>query len=154
MDPVVVLVLFLSFLKSLQPCVHCVFWHEAHCGIVSSNGARWKDMLRFSLVNLRNLGMGKKNIGDRFQEEARCLVEELEKTNCDSLASPWNPTFIVGCTPCDVICSIILQNSFLYTDQNFLNLLELLKENVCNNVPAFLDYFPGSHKKFRKMLLI
>nr|XP_019594048.1 PREDICTED: cytochrome P450 2C18-like [Rhinolophus sinicus] len=122
-------------------------------GVLFSNGKRWKEMRRFSLMTLRNFGMGKRSIEDRVQEEARSLVEELRKTN----ASPCDPTFILGCAPCNVICSIIFQNRFDYTDQDFLNLLEKFNENfrimsspwiqVCNNFPAIIDYLPGSHNK-------
>uniref|UniRef100_A0A671FR04 unspecific monooxygenase n=1 Tax=Rhinolophus ferrumequinum TaxID=59479 RepID=A0A671FR04_RHIFE len=125
-------------------------------GVLFSNGKRWKEMRRFSLMTLRNFGMGKRSIEDRVQEEARCLVEELRKTN----ASPCDPTFILGCAPCNVICSIIFQNRFDYTDQDFLNLLEKFNENfrimsspwiqVCNNFPAIIDYLPGSHNKILK----
>ncbi|XP_046508778.1 cytochrome P450 2C18-like [Equus quagga] len=125
-------------------------------GILFSNGKRWKEIRRFSLMTLRNFGMGKRSIEDRVQEEARCLVEELRKTN----ASPCDPTFILGCAPCNVICSIIFQNRFDYTDQTFLNLLEKFNENlrimsspwiqVCNNLPALIDYLPGSHNKMLK----
>ncbi|XP_019494672.1 PREDICTED: cytochrome P450 2C18-like isoform X2 [Hipposideros armiger] len=125
-------------------------------GILFSNGKTWKEMRRFSLMTLRNFGMGKRSIEDRVQEEARCLVEELRKTN----ASPCDPTFILGCAPCNVICSIIFQNRFNYTDQDFLNLLEKFNENlrlfsspwiqVCNNFPAVIDYLPGSHNTIVK----
>ncbi|OWK07924.1 CYP2C18, partial [Cervus elaphus hippelaphus] len=107
-------------------------------------------------MTLRNFGMGKRSIEDRVQEEAHCLVEELRKTN----GSPCDPTFILGCAPCNVICSIIFQNRFDYRDQNFLNLLDKFNENlrimsspwiqVCNDFPILIDYFPGSHNKVLK----
>ncbi|EDL41827.1 mCG12493, isoform CRA_a, partial [Mus musculus] len=93
-------------------------------GIIFSKGNVWKNTRRFSLTTLRNLGMGKRSIEDRVQEEARCLVEELRKTN----GSPCDPTFILGCAPCNVICSIIFQDRFDYKDRDFLNLMEKLNE--------------------------
>ncbi|XP_008591847.1 PREDICTED: cytochrome P450 2C20-like, partial [Galeopterus variegatus] len=44
--------------------------------------------------------------------------------------SPCDPTFILGCAPCNVICSIIFQNRFDYKDQNFLNMMEKFRENM------------------------
>ncbi|XP_059102751.1 cytochrome P450 2C25 isoform X1 [Peromyscus eremicus] len=125
-------------------------------GIIFSNGSRWKEIRRFSLMTLRNLGMGKRTIEDRVQEEAQCLVEELRKTN----GSPCDPTFILSCAPCNVICSIIFQNRFDYKDQDFLTFMEKVNENVrilsspwlqvCNNFPSLIDYCPGSHHKITK----
>uniref|UniRef100_A0A8C9PSE7 unspecific monooxygenase n=1 Tax=Spermophilus dauricus TaxID=99837 RepID=A0A8C9PSE7_SPEDA len=110
-------------------------------GIIFSNGKTWKEIRRFSLMTLRNFGMGKRSIEDRVQEEARC--------------SPCDPTFILGCAPCNVICSIIFKNRFDYQDPDFLTLVKKLNENVrimssawaqvYNNFPALIDYLPGSH---------
>ncbi|XP_054974988.1 cytochrome P450 2C19-like isoform X2 [Sorex araneus] len=94
-------------------------------GIINSNGKKWKDIRRFSLMTLRNFGMGKRSIENRVQEEAHCLVEELRKTN----ASPCDPTFILGCAPCNVICSVIFQHRFDYRDPHFLSLMEKFNEN-------------------------
>nr|XP_020007103.1 cytochrome P450 2C25-like isoform X2 [Castor canadensis] len=125
-------------------------------GIVFSNGKYWKEMRRFSLMTLRNFGMGKRSIEDRVQEEASCLVEELRKTN----GSPCDPTFILSCAPSNVICSIIFHNRFDYKDQNFHVLMKRFNENfrilgspwmqICNIFPAIIDYFPGSHNRVLK----
>ncbi|XP_004749688.1 cytochrome P450 2C21 isoform X2 [Mustela putorius furo] len=95
-------------------------------GVVFSSGETWKQTRRFSLTVLRNMGMGKRTIEDRIQEEALCLVEALKKTN----ASPCDPTFLLGCAPCNVICSIIFQNRFEYGDKTLLTLIEYFHENL------------------------
>ncbi|XP_076981612.1 cytochrome P450 2C19-like [Tamandua tetradactyla] len=125
-------------------------------GVLFSNGETWKQTRRFSLMTLRNFGMGKRSIEDRVQEEARCLVEELRKTN----GSPCDPTFILACAPCNVICSIIFKNRFEYNDEYFLNLMDKLSENfkivnspwiqVCNMFPIFINFLPGRHNKYLK----
>uniref|UniRef100_A0A8C3VSS9 unspecific monooxygenase n=1 Tax=Catagonus wagneri TaxID=51154 RepID=A0A8C3VSS9_9CETA len=125
-------------------------------GIIFSNAKTWKETLRFSLVILRNFGMGKRSIEDRVQEEACCHMEEWRKPS----ASPCDPTFLLGSAPCNVICSIIFHNRFDYTDQNFITVLGNFHENsrimnspwmqVCNNFPALTDYLPGSHNKLFK----
>ncbi|XP_068953691.1 cytochrome P450 2C19-like [Petaurus breviceps papuanus] len=122
-------------------------------GIIVSNGERWKEIRRFSLMTLRNLGMGKRSIEERVQEEAKGLVEELRKTK----GLPCDPTFILGCAPCNVICSVIFQKHFEYKNQKFLYLMKLLEENnrilsspwiqVYNSFPSLLCYLPGSHHK-------
>ncbi|XP_058527978.1 cytochrome P450 2C14-like isoform X9 [Ochotona princeps] len=73
------------------------------------------------------------------------------------LASPCDPTFILGAAPCNVICSVIFQNRFEYRDSEFLNLMGKFNENfrnansltiqICNMFPILLDLLPGKHKK-------
>ncbi|XP_027731893.1 cytochrome P450 2C23-like, partial [Vombatus ursinus] len=121
-------------------------------GIIFSHGEKWKHMRRFTLMTLRDFGMGKRSIEERVQEEARCLLEELRKTK----GQPTDPTFILGCAPCNVICSILFCDRFKYNDEKFLNLMTLLKENfqllsspwiqLYNFLPAFRVYLPGKHK--------
>ncbi|XP_044515095.1 cytochrome P450 2C44-like isoform X1 [Gracilinanus agilis] len=125
-------------------------------GVVFGRGERWKQNRRFSLMTLRNFGMGKRSIEERVQEEAQCLVEELRKTE----GQPNDPTFILGCAPCNVICSILFRDRFNYKDERFLYLMGLLNENfklftdpwiqLYNFLPAFRVHLPGKHKKIFK----
>ncbi|XP_052028283.1 cytochrome P450 2C50-like isoform X3 [Apodemus sylvaticus] len=76
------------------------------------------------------------------------------------MGSPCDPTFILGCAPCNVISSIVFQGRFDYKDQDFLNLIEKIDEmtnvlsdpwlQVCNTFPVLLDYCPGGHNLFFK----
>ncbi|XP_051838315.1 cytochrome P450 2C44-like [Antechinus flavipes] len=123
-------------------------------GIIFSHGEKWKQIRRFSLTTLRNFGMGKRSIEERVQEEAQFLLKELRKTN----GQPFDPTYILGCAPCNVICSILFHQRFSYDNENFLSMMRILSENLIllnsplaqlyNNVPWLLRYFPGPHKKF------
>ncbi|XP_044521647.1 cytochrome P450 2C19-like isoform X1 [Gracilinanus agilis] len=126
-------------------------------GVGISNGERWKQLRRFSLMTMRNFGMGKRSIEERVQGEAKILVEELKKTE----GLPCDPTFILGCAPCNVICSLIFQKHFEYKDQKFLYLMKLLHEQVrivsspwiqvYNCFPSLVHYLPGPHHELIKI---
>ncbi|KAK7795673.1 hypothetical protein U0070_023474, partial [Myodes glareolus] len=64
------------------------------------------------------------------------LAERINK----GLGSPCDPTFILSCAPCNVICSTVFQNRFDYQDQDFLNLMEKLNENVKILSSPWLQY--------------
>ncbi|XP_058528014.1 cytochrome P450 2C42-like isoform X3 [Ochotona princeps] len=95
------------------------------------------------------------DLGDEFSGRGSFPVPE--RTN-KTLASPCDPAFILGCAPCNVICSVIFQKRFEYSDQKFIYFLKILQEaisilsspwvQICNNFPALIDFFPGSHNKF------
>ncbi|XP_072287203.1 cytochrome P450 2C8-like [Pyxicephalus adspersus] len=122
-------------------------------GIVLSNGERWQQLRRFSLTTLRNFGMGKRGIAERIQEEAHFLVEEFKKKE----GNLFDPTDSLRLAVSNVICSIVFGERFDYEDENFTNLLFLLKEIIntiaskwgilLNLFPRASLYIPGSHHK-------
>ncbi|XP_077933462.1 cytochrome P450 2C41 isoform X3 [Halichoerus grypus] len=114
---------------------------EGH-GLLFTSGKRWKELRRFSLMTLRNLGMGKSDLESRVQEEACHLVEELRKTN----ALPCDPTFVLGCASCNVICSVIFQHHFDYTDETLIGFLKRFNENF-----RILSS-PWIHEKYNEQL--
>ncbi|XP_076419143.1 cytochrome P450 2C70-like [Peromyscus maniculatus bairdii] len=125
-------------------------------GIIFSNGEIWKQTRRFSLTVLRSMGMGKKSIEDRIQQEALCLVKALRKTN----GSPCDPNFLLACVPCNVICAVIFQHRFDYNDDTFRGFMKKFRRNIeiltspwiqlCSAYPV-LYYLPGSHKEYIKI---
>ncbi|XP_063637279.1 cytochrome P450 2E1 isoform X3 [Pan troglodytes] len=127
-----------------------------HPGIIFNNGPTWKDIRRFSLTTLRNYGMGKEGNESRIQREAHFLLEALRKTQ----GQPFDPTFLIGCAPCNVIADILFRKHFDYDDEKFLRLMYLFNENfhllstpwlqLYNNFPSVLHYLPGSHRKVIK----
>ncbi|MEE6491131.1 hypothetical protein FKM82_016106 [Ascaphus truei] len=110
-------------------------------------------MRRFSLMTLRNFGMGKRSIEERIQEEARFLTEEFRKTNSQTL----NPTFYIGKAVANVVCSVVFGDRFEYEDKDFLKLLYLFNETfrgfssiwgqMYNTFPKVMALLPGPHNK-------
>ncbi|KAJ1108357.1 hypothetical protein NDU88_005733 [Pleurodeles waltl] len=123
-------------------------------GVVVSNGERWKQLRRFSLMTLRNFGMGKRSIEEQIQEEALFLVEELKKTK----EGAFDPTLFFSKAVSNVICSVVFGNRFDYEDKKFISLLQLLNElsrfassswgQLLDRFPRIILPLPGPHNKF------
>ncbi|XP_075179738.1 cytochrome P450 2C16-like [Anomaloglossus baeobatrachus] len=125
-------------------------------GLVASNGERWRQLRRFTLMTLRNFGMGKRSIEQRIQEEVQFLIEEIRK----SKGQPLDPTFYFSKAVSNVICSVVFGDRFEYDDKEFLKLLGLLKETfqgfstiwgkLYNVYPKFMEKVPGPHHRLIK----
>ncbi|KAG8448794.1 hypothetical protein GDO86_015748 [Hymenochirus boettgeri] len=127
-------------------------------GVVFSNGDRWKQLRRFSLMTLRNFGMGKRSIEERIQEEAQCLQVELSKYK----ETPTDPRNILVQAVSNVICSVVFGNRFEYEDLKFLQLLTLFNETfqlmsstwgqLQEIIPFIMNCIPGPHQKINPII--
>lgn len=50
--------------------------------------------------------------------------------DCLFLGQPFDPTFLIGCSPCNVIADILFRKHFDYNDEKFVRLLYLFNENL------------------------
>ncbi|XP_054553165.1 cytochrome P450 2G1-like [Talpa occidentalis] len=122
-------------------------------GIAFSQGKRWRTLRRFALTALRDLGLGRRSLEERIQEEVGCLEEELEKT----CGMPFDPTFPIRRSISNIICSVVFGRRFDYQDEDFKTFLWLLAENlkqvdtfwvqIYSLFPALLRHLPGPHNR-------
>uniref|UniRef100_A0A3B4H2J0 Cytochrome P450 2K1-like n=1 Tax=Pundamilia nyererei TaxID=303518 RepID=A0A3B4H2J0_9CICH len=86
-------------------------------GIVWANDDTWKEMRRFSMINLKDFGMGKKEFEDKIIEECHYLMEAFKQfKEFDVNQSLNNAT-------ANIICSLIYGNRFDYNDLEFTSLV-------------------------------
>ncbi|XP_077889473.1 cytochrome P450 2B4 [Ictidomys tridecemlineatus] len=120
-------------------------------GIAFSQGERWRTLRRFALTTLRDLGLGRRSLEERIQEEVGCLERELERTCGESLGgegawcthvcvsyrvvargggTPLDPTFPIRRSTANIICSVVFGRRLHYQDEDFKAFLGLLAEHL------------------------
>ncbi|XP_076083138.1 cytochrome P450 2B4-like [Mytilus galloprovincialis] len=101
-------------------------------GLILSNGKEWVDLRRFSMVALKDLGVGKKSLEEKIQEEARFLVELFSRQN----KKPFDVSKVFSKATSNVISSIIFGSRFDFDDPVFNRLLGNIDYLFKNNAAA------------------
>ncbi|KAJ8270524.1 hypothetical protein GJAV_G00115930 [Gymnothorax javanicus] len=121
-------------------------------GIIFGHGDSWKTMRRFTLMVLRDLGMGKRNIEEKIIEESEHLVKKFKAQN----GQPFQTAIHLNAAASNIIVSLIVGRRWNYEDENFIKLLVLNRENFrlvgspymqLYNMFPVLHHFPGPHYK-------
>nr|XP_060623357.1 cytochrome P450 2C21-like [Anolis sagrei ordinatus] len=122
-------------------------------GIAYSNGHTWKQQRRLSLVILRKLGVGKKNVEGQIEEESQQLVEYFAREK----GQPFDPALPITNSICNVICAMTFGYRFPPEDETFKELINAVEFTlkIARNLfyvlyemfPWLMKHLPGPHKK-------
>ncbi|XP_073497634.1 cytochrome P450 2C23-like isoform X2 [Phyllobates terribilis] len=116
------------------PFVECIF---NHAGLTFSNGESWTYLRKFSLLTLRDFGMGKKSLEEPLQAEAQHLVNHFKSLN-------------------------VMDKRFDYSDKKWMDTLADSRKafhivsstwgQLYDTFPGIMQYLPGPHKKTFQLL--
>uniref|UniRef100_A0A8C6XKW5 Uncharacterized protein n=1 Tax=Naja naja TaxID=35670 RepID=A0A8C6XKW5_NAJNA len=83
-------------------------------------GEVWKEQRRFSLMLLRNFGVGRKSMEEKILEEAACLIQAFT----ENMSMPFDPYKFVDTAVINIISTILFGKRFEYDNRFFRTLLD------------------------------
>ena len=108
-------------------------------GVVWNDGPQWKTLRRFTLMSLRDFGVGKATIEQRIQEEANFVCDVFSKTN----KKPFDSDHLLMSAVSNIICSVCMGSRFEYSDPKFKDLVDAVCFHISgqSHIRA-LNFFP------------
>ncbi|XP_075692266.1 cytochrome P450 2C23-like [Rhinoderma darwinii] len=131
-----------------------VFEHLYHNGgLALSNDETWTQLRQFSLMTLKDFGMGKKSLEEPLQEEAQHLVNHFKNLN----GQPFDPSTTLICATSNATTNILMGTRYDYNDKKWMRILQDSRDafviisstwgQLYDVFPGIMRYLPGPHKK-------
>ncbi|XP_060623318.2 cytochrome P450 2J6-like [Anolis sagrei] len=122
-------------------------------GVLFATGHIWKQQRRFSLMVLRNLGLGRKGLEYRIQQEAGHLIDFF----LNEKGKPMSPSFPIFYSVSNVISAMVFGHRFSYDDEKFKEMIMAVDfmfhflpspfRIAYDLFPSLMRFLPGSHQK-------
>ncbi|XP_053545459.1 cytochrome P450 2F2 [Bombina bombina] len=122
-------------------------------GLFLLSGEAWKQLRQFTMMTLRDFGMGKKKLEETIQAEAKHVVEHLRSFKRE----PMHTSSIMGCTASNMVVSLLMGTRYNYSDKKWMQVLNNINEAfhvVCSIwgqlydiLPNIMHLLPGPHNK-------
>uniref|UniRef100_A0A0P6J2B8 Cytochrome P450 n=1 Tax=Heterocephalus glaber TaxID=10181 RepID=A0A0P6J2B8_HETGA len=84
-------------------------------GVFFANGERWRQLRKFTMLVLRDLGMGKREGEELIQAEVQHLVEVFQGTE----GCPFDPSLLLVQATSNIVCLLLFGLRFSYEDEEF-----------------------------------
>ncbi|KAM5145951.1 cytochrome P450 2G1-like [Mantella aurantiaca] len=127
-------------------------------GLSLVNGEIWKQQKQFSLVTLKDFGMGKKILEEPIQLEAQYLVDYFRSFN----KQPVYPRTVLSCASSNIIADLLLGKRYEYTDSKWMKILQNIRDSfeiissqwgqIYDIFPSIMRYLPGPHQRIFDLL--
>ncbi|XP_070609877.1 cytochrome P450 2J2-like [Erythrolamprus reginae] len=118
-------------------------------GIFMTSGPIWKQQKRFVMTTLRNLGVGKKVLENRIQEEAHCLLQVFKSKK----GSLFDPQTLMVKAFANIICNFVFGHRFSEEDAHFNKILKTVHMIIyvfATRWGRAYNTFPQIMQKFQK----
>ncbi|KAM5145956.1 cytochrome P450 2F2-like [Mantella aurantiaca] len=127
-------------------------------GLTLVNGELWKQLRQFSLLTLKDFGMGKKILEEPVQAEAQHLVDYFRSFN----KQPVNPSTVLSCASSNIIADLLVGKRYEYTDGKWMKILHDMRDSfeiissiwgqMYDMFPSIMKYLPGPHQRMFDLL--
>ncbi|KAG9465494.1 hypothetical protein GDO78_018190 [Eleutherodactylus coqui] len=127
-------------------------------GLGLANGEMWSQLRHFSVITLKDFGMGKKSSEETLVEEAHHLVNHIKNYN----EQPSDPSATLVCATSNIIASLLMGTRYNYDDKKWMKILQDSHEafhiasstwgQLYDSFPGIMKYLPGPHRKIFSLL--